>query len=205
MARGNLMDGYWKKNNDKAEISTENNSNKQGNVNEENKIVSKFLNETLSEVYKDSVSEIIVIGKFLVNGEVVMEGTVPFEKFCTICEISKNNFFRYDPPGYNRDIINILNFVKQYVNKKITDDKRTMKIGGGLITAIYGKYSIVFNAQNQQFYINIVIPDRNKAIKFRENQLPKNTDIPYGVFFWIWINEDEMVCRDRAGDYFDRY
>jgi len=155
--------------------------------------------------YKSSDDSMIkVMGKFLVNGSVYLEDWAPIEKFYSIAAILKSDFFA-DISRNFRDIDETLRFIEQYIGKKINNDNRTMDIGGGLVTVNYGKFVVVFNAKDQSFYINIVIPNKNQAIKFREKELPKNEDIPYGVFFWIWINEDEMVCRDRAGDYFDRY
>ena len=96
-----------------------------------------------------------------------------------------------------------LRFIRNYIGKIVSSNTRTMLIREGAVTAYYGKYIVVYDPNRQMFYINIIVPDLASAYRFRAEQLPRNNEIPYGVCMKIWTEKEDIVGRDRVGDYED--
>jgi hypothetical protein len=94
-------------------------------------------------------------------------------------------------------------FIKPYIGKKVSNDTKSMLIREGFVTAYYGKYIVVYSTDRNNFYITIVVSDVDSAVRFRDTYFPRNENIPYGVSFEIWTENEDIIGRDRVGDYED--
>ena len=52
-------------------------------------------------------------------------------------------------------------------------------------------------------FINIIMPDFTSVDRFRAEQFPRSGEIPYGVCMEIWTEKEDIVGRDKVGDYED--
>ena len=160
---------------------------------------------SLSSLFAQSISDesdtkIRVLGSIIIEDpisyrQVIYQDWASIEVFQMVKSSLSSGFPRIRDPDA------ALNFIKSYIGNRISNDNRTFMIREGIVTAFYGKYIVVFDPNRVNFYINIVVSDRRSALIFRNERLPGNEDIPYGVSFEIWTEEEEIIGRDRVGDY----
>lgn len=106
-------------------------------------------------------------------------------------------------PEQSSYVDDTLRFIRNYIGRRVSNDTRTMIIREGVVTAYYGKYIVVYDPNRQTFYINIILPDLTSAYRFRAEQFPRSSEIPYGVCLEIWTEREDIIGRDRVGDYED--